>query len=416
MAGDAAARSSRALARWAAHRAIRSLGQLVGCLGTGVLAAAATVVVAVVAVACLVGVGLPLVRPALRLVRSVADRERARLSRWGPEILAPYVADRPALADRATRRDLCWLAVHAVTGPVLGLIGAMLPVLVVRDGSVPLWWYLVPDGYASSALSVLVTVRGWPSAFLVALMGLGWLALWVGAGPGLAWLSAVPGRWLLAPHRDVDLSLRVAELTATRAAALDAHAAELRRIERSLHDGTQNRIVAVTVLLGAARRALARDPAEADAILDRAQDAAENALAELRGVVRGILPPVLADRGLEGALAALAADSRVPCRLDVTPLGRCASSIEATAYFVVAEALTNLARHSGARHATVEVRRTGDRLRIRVTDDGKGGADERRGSGLRGIRGRVAAHDGVFTVASPDGGPTVLEAELPCGS
>jgi signal transduction histidine kinase len=125
---------------------------------------------------------------------------------------------------------------------------------------------------------------------------------------------------------------------------------------------------------------------------------------------------VLADRGLDGALAALVADSRVPCRLEFDAPGRCAASIEATTYFVVAEALTNVARHSGAHHATVSVRRAGDRLRVRVTDDGTGGVDETAGSGLAGIRGRVAAHDGVLTVDSPRGGPTTLEAELPCGS
>lgn len=409
-----------ALAGWAAHRASRSLMQLVGGLGTGLLAATAAVAVLAVAAGCLVGIGLPLLAPALRLARSVADRERARLSRWGPEIVSPYQQARHGirvvLRDPATARDLCWLAVHAVLGSLLGIVGMLLPILVVRDGSVPIWWQLVPDGVANSAITVLVTVRSWPSALLVGLMGLGWVALWVAVGPALARVQAAPGRWLLPAVRDVDLSQRVAELTATRAAALDAHTAELRRIERALHDGTQNRIVAVTVLLGAARRALSRDPAAADEILDRAQDTAEHALAELRGVVRGILPPVLADRGLEGALAALAADCRIPCRLDVPALGRLASSIEATAYFVVAEALTNVARYSGATQATVALRRAGDRLLVRISDDGKGGADERNGSGLRGIRGRIAAHDGRFTVTSPDGGPTVLEAELPCGS
>src|SRR5262249_25618061 len=157
------------------------------------------------------------------------------------------------------------------------------------------------------------------------------------------------------------------------------------RIERSLHDGTQNRLVAVTVLLGAARRALARDPAGADAILERAQSAAEQALAELRTVARGILPPVLADRGLDGALAALAAECAVPCRVEVATPGRCPASVEATAYFVVAEALTNISRHSQARRAAVAVTRVGDRLRLCVTDDGRGGADEHGGTGLAGI-------------------------------
>ncbi|NDZ69654.1 sensor histidine kinase, partial [Streptomyces sp. SID10362] len=158
----------------------------------------------------------------------------------------------------------------------------------------------------------------------------------LGLGPGMARLQAAPARRLLAAGPDTDLSLRVAELTATRAAALDAHATELRRIERSLHDGAQNRLVSVTVLLGAARRMAARDPAGADELLERAQSAAEQALAELRSVARGILPPVLADRGLAGALSGLAADCGVPCRVEADVPERCAAAVEATAYFVVA--------------------------------------------------------------------------------
>jgi signal transduction histidine kinase len=204
-------------------------------------------------------------------------------------------------------------------------------------------------------------------------------------------------------------------LTATRAAALDAHATELRRIERSLHDGAQNRLVSVAVLLGAARRMVARDPAGADELLERAQSAAETALAELRTVARGILPPVLADRGLAGALSGLAADCAVPCRIDVDVPERCAASVEATAYFVVAEALTNIAKHSGAEHAVVTARGSGGRLVLSVEDDGRGGADADGGSGLTGIRRRIAAHDGDLTLTSPPGGPTVLTVDLPCG-
>jgi signal transduction histidine kinase len=231
----------------------------------------------------------------------------------------------------------------------------------------------------------------------------------------MARLQAWPGFRLLSPDRGTDLALRVAQLTATRAGALDAHAAELRRIERSLHDGTQNRIVAVNLLLGAARRAVGRNPADVDAILERAQDAAEQALAELRGVVRSILPPVLTDRSLPDALTALAADCPVTCRIDADVPDRCAASVEATAYFVVAEALTNIARHSGASTATVLLRRQENRLCVEVRDDGHGGADEHGGSGIGGIRRRVEAHDGTFALASPAGGPTFLTVSLPCG-
>jgi signal transduction histidine kinase len=247
-------------------------------------------------------------------------------------------------------------------------------------------------------------------------MGVGWVAVVIGLSPGMARLQAWTGRRLLATSADADLSLRVAQLTATRAAALDAHAVELRRIERSLHDGTQNRLVAVNVLLGAARRAMSRDPAAAEAMLDRAQDAAEQALAELRTVARSILPPVLADRGLAGALTGLAGSCAVPCLIEVDVPGRCAASVEAVAYFVVAEALTNVTKHSGASSVAVAVRRDRDRLLLRVHDDGHGGADEAHGSGLGGIRRRVEAYDGRFILTSPPGGPTTMQVELPCGS
>jgi signal transduction histidine kinase len=259
-------------------------------------------------------------------------------------------------------------------------------------------------------------VHDWSGAFGVGLLGPGWATLTVGLCPALARWQARPGRRLLAPPPDVDLSLRIGQLTATRAAALDAHATELRRIERSLHDGAQNRLVAVTVLLGAARRALARDPATAEAALERAQQAAESALAELRTVARGILPAVLADRGLAAALAGLGTQCAVPCRVNVDVPGRCPAAVEATVYFVVAESLTNVSKHSGAQHAEVTIQRDGDRLRVRVDDDGHGGADERGGSGLTGIRRRIEALDGTLTLSSPPGGPTVLEAVLPCGS
>jgi signal transduction histidine kinase len=243
------------------------------------------------------------------------------------------------------------------------------------------------------------------------------MAVLFGAGQSLARMQAWPGRRLLAPVAGTDLSLRVAQLTATRAAALDAHAAELRRIERSLHDGTQNRLVAVAVLLGAASRAVARDPAAGVELLGRAQLATEQALGELRTVVRGILPPVLDDRGLVGALDGLVAGSALPCRLDVHLPTRCAVSVEATAYFVVAEALTNAAKHSGATSVavTVAVDQETSRLRLSVSDDGCGGADESGGSGLAGIRRRVEAYDGKFELTSLPGGPTMMDVSLPCG-
>ncbi|MEU1236901.1 sensor histidine kinase [Micromonospora aurantiaca] len=398
--------------------AVDALEHLVGGLGTAVLALGALFGAVVVAAACVGGVGLLLVPGMLRAVRSVADRERARLSRWGPPIPSPGPVPagvRPALRDPVVRRELRWVATHGTLGFGAGLIALALPIYAVQDMTFPLWYRLVPPDAGAPGIGWW-RVDGLGDALTVGVLGIGWLVLAVATGPALARIQARPGRRLLPPPPGFDLSLRVAELTATRAAALDAHAVELRRIERSLHDGTQNRLVAVNVLLGAARRAVRRDPARADEILERAQNAAEQALGELRTVVRGILPPVLGDRGLAGALDGLAAECAVPCRLSVDVDVRCAASVEATAYFVVAEALTNVVRHSGASAVDVAVRREGDRLLVTVTDDGRGDADETRGSGLTGIRRRVEAYDGRMTLTSPPGGPTRMHVELPCGS
>ncbi|MCQ4204085.1 sensor domain-containing protein [Streptomyces coelicoflavus] len=392
-------------------------GQLVGGLGTAFQALGVLLLAAVAAVTAPAGVGLLLAPLVLRALHALARRERERLARRGVDIVPPDpppVRLRSALADPTTRRELGWLVRHGTLGLLLGLLGLLLPLCAVRDGTFPLWWRLVPEDATTTSIGV-GTAHTWLDAVAALLLGVGWAAILLGLGPGMARLQAAPARRLLAAGPDTDLSLRVAELTATRAAALDAHATELRRIERSLHDGAQNRLVSVTVLLGAARRMAARDPAGADELLERAQSAAEQALAELRSVARGILPPVLADRGLAGALSGLAADCGVPCRVAADVPERCAAAVEATAYFVVAEALTNVARHSGAGRASVTVRARGGRLRLLVEDDGRGGADADGGSGLTGIRRRVAALDGSLRLTSPPGGPTVLEVDLPCG-
>ncbi|MEU4739150.1 sensor domain-containing protein [Actinosynnema sp. NPDC023658] len=390
-----------------------AVARLVGGLGTALLALAAFLWLGVVVLLCCVGVGVLLLPAALRALRAVANRERVRL-----DVLAPGPVPRrarDALRDVTVRRELAWLLLHVTVGSAAGFIGLAAPATALQNTTYPLWYHrLPPDDNTPSLIPWAVT--NLTGALAVSLTGVLCVVVIVGLGPSLVRVQEWPGRHLLTPPAGTDLSLRVAELTATRAAALDAHAAELRRIERSLHDGTQNRLVAVTVLLGAARRAVDRDPAAAVDVLDRAQDAAEQALAELRAVVRGILPPVLADRGLAGALAGLAGSCGVPCEVVVDVPGRCAASVEATAYFVVAEALSNVAKHSGAASAVVEVGRERDRLLLRISDDGRGGADERGGSGLSGIRRRIEAYDGRLTLDSPPGGPTTIEVDLPCGS
>jgi len=412
------ARMARRYVRRGVRMSVDAIEHLVGGLGTAILALAAVLLLVLVALASVVGIGLPMVPSAAKAVRLAANRERARLSRWDRDLpLPPPVPTglRGVLHDPWVRREAAFVAAHGTVGFGLGVLGLSLPISAVQNLLFPMYYWVLPPEAGGPGF-IDWRIDGLPDALVVGLIGVGWLAATVALGPTMARLQALPGRQLLAPPRDVDTSLRIAELTATRAAALDAHAVELRRIERSLHDGAQNRLVAVTVLLGAARRAMVRDPARAVEILDRAHDSAELALAELRSVVRSILPPVLDDRGLAAALDGLAAGCGVPCTVQVDVAGRCAASVEATAYFVVAEALTNVARHSGAASAAVTVHRSGDRLHVSVVDDGRGGASDGSGSGIGGIRRRVEAHDGRFTLTSPPGGPTTLLVELPCGS
>ncbi|MCA2214246.1 sensor histidine kinase [Jidongwangia harbinensis] len=397
---------------------IESLEHLVGGLGTAALALIVLLWLLACLITCLIGVGFLLLPGALHGVRYVADRERARLSRAGTEVIGAGPEPdtlRAAVTDPTTRREVGWVSLHAVAGSAMGMIGLALPLRGLQDLFYPVYWQALPAA-DRNPYPFFATIDDWLGAIGIGLLGVGCLILTAVIAQPMAWLQAWTGRMLLGPPPGTDLMLRVAELTATRAAALDAHAAELRRIERSLHDGTQNRIVAVTVLLGAARRAMTRNPAEAEAALERAQGAAEQALAELRAVVRSILPPVLSNRSLADALSALAAASPVPCRVRTEVPQRCAASVEATAYYVVAEALTNVAKHSGAAHVAVDVRQQDGLLRLEITDDGRGGADEQTGSGLAGIRRRTEAHDGTLSLASPPGGPTTLEVSLPCGS
>jgi signal transduction histidine kinase len=221
-------------------------------------------------------------------------------------------------------------------------------------------------------------------------------------------------RWLLGPTTS---GARVQELEQTRAQAVDDSASTLRRIERDLHDGTQARLVALAMNVGLAREKLAegRDPAETQRLLDKAHTTAKEAIVELRDLARGIHPPVL-DAGLDSALATLAAHSAVPVDLRTAIATRPSPAIETIAYFCAAELLTNVAKHSGARHARLEARTVEGRVWLQVSDDGRGGARVGAGSGLSGLSERVRTVDGRLSVQSPPGGPTVVTVELPLQS
>ena len=314
------------------------------------------------------------------------------------------------LKDPATWRDLAWLVVNSVAGTVLLLV----PVMLAGVGAVA---FLVPAfGIKGDGTRYLVPPPAFPGNTRVVLLGIGLALVAAGAATAPVVLRAYAGlaAQVLAPSEQAALRLRVTQLDKTRRESLDTGAAELRRIERDLHDGAQARLVAMGLTLDAAGRLIDTDPAAARALLIEARDASAKALGELRDLVRGIHPPVLADRGLAAAVRALALDC--PLRATVTGSlpGRPPAPVESAAYFAVSELLANVAKHSGARAAEIDMRHHAGALRISVSDDGAGGADPSRGTGLRGIERRVAAFDGVLVMSSPAGGPTVVTLEVPC--
>ncbi|MFF1836770.1 sensor histidine kinase [Streptomyces sp. NPDC058231] len=218
-------------------------------------------------------------------------------------------------------------------------------------------------------------------------------------------------RGLLSPSDE--LERRIAELESDRGVVVDTAAADLRRIERDLHDGAQARLVALAMGLGLAKEKLTQDPEAAARMVDEAHGEVKVALQELRDLARGIHPAVLTDRGLDAALSAVASRCTVPVTVGVDMPARPAEAIEGIAYFTVSELLQNVSKHSGARSASVEVWRSGDRLMLQVTDDGRGGARMDGGTGMSGLAERLGAVDGLFVLDSPAGGPTTVTAELP---
>ncbi|MDX6740219.1 sensor histidine kinase [Actinocorallia sp. A-T 12471] len=324
----------------------------------------------------------------------------------------------PTAARRDGRRDLPWALAHVAVGLPFGLAALLcLGNIVVAAVALGFWWVFPADARPTLFSLLDVHVDGWGTALVggsvqIAVLGAAaWFVL-----PALARLHARLCLALLARSAEDRLTERVDALTRSRVGVVDAHGAELRRIERDLHDGTQARLVAIAMQLGVARESLADDPEAAAALLARAHETTEEAMAELRAVLQTIYPPILADRGLDGALTALATRSNVPVAIDFAVSGQLPATIEAVAYYVIAEALTNVAKHASATRASLRVGRADGELSIEVADDGKGGADEARGTGIAGIRRRVAALDGVVHLVSPPGGPTTLLVRVPCAS
>ncbi|RFS84045.1 sensor histidine kinase [Actinomadura spongiicola] len=320
----------------------------------------------------------------------------------------------PADGWSGGRRAVLWTPAHVAVGLSFGLAALLcLGNIVVAAVALPLWWAFPAD--ERPTLFVEMQVGDWATALVggvVQIAALGAAAWWV--LPVMARLHARMCLAVLAPSARERLTERVDVLTRSRVGVVDAHGTELQRIERDLHDGTQARLVSIAMQLGIARETLADDPDAVAALIERAHDTAEEAMAELRAVLQTIYPPILADRGLDGALTALAAGSGVPVRVGLGELGTLPAGVEAVAYYVIAEALTNVSKHAHATRAAVRVDRADGELSIEVTDDGRGGADEARGTGIIGIRRRVAALDGAVRLDSPPGGPTTLTVRIPC--
>ncbi|MEV0740631.1 sensor domain-containing protein [Streptomyces sp. NPDC050549] len=373
-----------------------------------------------------VGIGLITTPWVLAGVRAHANRRRLLAVEWYGVRIPPAYRALPAgvkpwtrtfrlLGDPATWRDVRWLPVDTVAGFVTALVPAALVFYplegfalafglwrVFTDGTYVGWWY----GF--------VPVSGQGSALLAGLLGVALLVASYFLTPALLRVHFLLTRSVLAPGQG-ELAQRVRVLTDTRRDAVDSSAAELRRIERDLHDGAQARLVAMGMDLGTIEALIERNPEKAKELLARARQSSAEALGELRDLVRGIHPPVLAERGLGDAVRALALRMPVPTEVGVDfGGGRSDAPVESAAYFAVSEVLTNAVKHSGADRIWVDMRHEEGLLRISVTDDGAGGAVVGAGSGLSGVGRRLGTFDGVLAVSSPAGGPTVVTMEIPC--
>jgi signal transduction histidine kinase len=338
----------------------------------------------VAAVLAVIVIGIPVLMVSVPATRWLVNLHRRMAGKiLGSPVPAPYrVADGGSrmrrlqimAADPLTWRDLAWLL-------------AALPLALI------------------SSLVVLLV-------FVPIVTGVLW---WFGVGPIMYYRSRVD-QWLLSFGTTERLEQRVEVLTETRNQSLDHSAAELRRIERDLHDGAQARLAGLGMTLGMAAELVERDPAEARKMLTEARHTSSAALGDLRDVVHGIHPPVLADRGLKSAIEALALDLAVPVGVTGEAPARLPAPIESAVYFTVAECLANITKHAQASRAWVELGGSPGLLSIVVGDDGRGGADPASGTGMRGVARRLSAFDGTMRVSSPRGGPTLVTLEVPCDS
>ncbi|MFE7660309.1 MULTISPECIES: sensor histidine kinase [Streptomyces] len=349
----------------------------------------------------------PAILPAPLALLVVAGYGLTETQRWRFRALCGVDLPRLRFTEKKRQFGYNWLV-----GPLLGVLEALLLALaaaglaavliLVWIWAIPWQWRIEHPGYATRAT-------------LVTLLGLAALAAVPALAAGLVRLENIVGRAVLGVSWADELAQRVEDLTESRAGAVDAADAERRRIERDLHDGAQQRLVSLALNLGLAKATLTDlSPAAREAI-EAAHREAKEAIEELNSLVRGLHPAVLDELGLDAALSGLAARAPLPVRLRVDLPERAGTAVEGVAYFVVSEALTNVAKHAReATRADVTVTRLGGILRVVIADDGMGGADPARGTGLRGLVQRVRSVDGTFWMSSPVGGPTMMSVELPC--
>ncbi len=381
----------------------------------------------------LLGIGVFTTPAVLTLLRAYANTYRSLAGSWSdvpiPHAYRPFPPDLRSgvtgqvercslmLKDPATWRDLQWLLVNMTVAPVVAVLAPSL-ILYMLYGWVlaaGVWEPIYDAGGGEWFAFIHVTSQD--TADQAALLGTGFFILALFVNPALVRGHFLLARACISPTarmRERALARRVDRLTETRHDAVDNSAAELRRIERDLHDGAQARLVAMGMDLGTIEAMIETNPAKAKELIAKARQNSGEALTELRDLVRGIHPPVLAERGLGDAVKALALRLPLPTEVDVELPGRAEAPVESAAYFAVSESLTNAIKHSGADRVWVDMHHADGMLRIAVTDNGKGGAVAGAGSGLSGIERRLGTFDGVLAVSSPAGGPTMVTMEIPC--
>jgi signal transduction histidine kinase len=406
-------------ATWYANVAI-GLGFFVGVFAFAILAS----VFSAGASTLFVGIGIVFIGLGIEGSRLFARLERRRATLADPRPLTPHpyrplagrLRDllRAEFADESRWRDVLYVGVNFPLVIIEFTVAVLVWTLALTLVTMPLWY----DAVAGSSLPWYL---GWlgghgtPVALLRFLVGAALLPVAASLSQLVMALHRAVVTGLLCTSESRELRRQVESLRESRSAVLDVEASELRRIERDLHDGAQQRLVMLTIDLGLASERIDTDPEAAKQLVLEGREQARQALAELRNLVRGIAPAILIDRGLVPALASVAAHGPVPTTVeaDLQPGWRLPDAIERAAYFVASEALANAAKHSGATRCTLRCHRVGSSLLIEVEDDGAGGAVIAPGGGLAGLAGRVEAVDGTFAVSSPAGGPTVVRAELP---